>query len=138
MHACEEGFATGGRDGCIRLWDVDFKPITKIDLREAEQGYKGLIWSPLSHRGHSGVHLLRVASALVLYLINHSGKKVVSASQKVNLQQAESYLLLTWLWQRRRIPKSHVITFIINNNSTCYLKAPLKHPSTQVQQIKQA
>uniref|UniRef100_G3Q8V6 EMAP like 6 n=1 Tax=Gasterosteus aculeatus aculeatus TaxID=481459 RepID=G3Q8V6_GASAC len=42
MHSCEEGFATGGRDGCIRLWDVDFKPITKIDLREAEQGYKGL------------------------------------------------------------------------------------------------
>ena len=41
MHACEEGFATGGRDGCIRLWDVDFKPITKIDLTEAEQGYKG-------------------------------------------------------------------------------------------------
>uniref|UniRef100_A0A8C1K6D7 EMAP like 6 n=1 Tax=Cyprinus carpio TaxID=7962 RepID=A0A8C1K6D7_CYPCA len=42
MHSCEEGFATGGRDGCVRLWDVDFKPITKIDLREAEQGYKGL------------------------------------------------------------------------------------------------
>ncbi|KAK5925768.1 hypothetical protein CgunFtcFv8_021400 [Champsocephalus gunnari] len=42
MHACEEGFATGGRDGCIRLWDVDFKPITKIDLTESEQGYKGL------------------------------------------------------------------------------------------------
>lgn len=41
MHSCEEGFATGGRDGCIRLWDVDFKPITKIDLREAEHGYKG-------------------------------------------------------------------------------------------------
>lgn len=41
MYSCEEGFATGGRDGCIRLWDVEFKPITKIDLREAEQGYKG-------------------------------------------------------------------------------------------------
>ena len=41
MYACEEGFATGGRDGCIRLWDTDFKPITKIDLRETEQGYKG-------------------------------------------------------------------------------------------------
>lgn len=41
MHSCEEGFATGGRDGCVRLWDVEFKPITKIDLREAEQGYKG-------------------------------------------------------------------------------------------------
>nr|XP_034966373.1 echinoderm microtubule-associated protein-like 6 [Zootoca vivipara] len=42
MYACEEGFATGGRDGCIRLWDTVFKPITKIDLRENEQGYKGL------------------------------------------------------------------------------------------------
>uniref|UniRef100_A0A3B3TPX9 EMAP like 6 n=1 Tax=Poecilia latipinna TaxID=48699 RepID=A0A3B3TPX9_9TELE len=42
LFSCEEGFATGGRDGCIRLWDVDFKPVTKIDLREAEQGYKGL------------------------------------------------------------------------------------------------
>uniref|UniRef100_A0A8C6S538 EMAP like 6 n=1 Tax=Neogobius melanostomus TaxID=47308 RepID=A0A8C6S538_9GOBI len=42
MFSCEEGFATGGRDGCVRLWDTDFKPITKIDLREAEQGYKGL------------------------------------------------------------------------------------------------
>ncbi|XP_051957235.1 echinoderm microtubule-associated protein-like 6 isoform X1 [Xyrauchen texanus] len=42
MHSCEEGFATGGRDGSVRLWDVDFKPITKIDLRETEQGYKGL------------------------------------------------------------------------------------------------
>lgn len=41
MYASEEGFATGGRDGCIRLWDTDFKPITKIDLRETEQGYKG-------------------------------------------------------------------------------------------------
>lgn len=41
MYACEEGFATGGRDGCIRLWDTEFKPITKIDLRETEQGYKG-------------------------------------------------------------------------------------------------
>ncbi|XP_061915415.1 echinoderm microtubule-associated protein-like 6 isoform X1 [Entelurus aequoreus] len=42
MYACEEGFATGGRDGCVRLWDVDFKAITKMDLREAEQGYKAL------------------------------------------------------------------------------------------------
>ncbi|KAJ8246474.1 hypothetical protein GJAV_G00268220 [Gymnothorax javanicus] len=42
MHACEEGFATGGRDGCIRLWDMEFNPITKIDLRETEHGYKAL------------------------------------------------------------------------------------------------
>lgn len=49
MYACEEGFATGGRDGCIRLWDTDFKPITKIDLRETEQGYKGNIYIILPH-----------------------------------------------------------------------------------------
>ncbi|XP_026875403.2 echinoderm microtubule-associated protein-like 5 isoform X1 [Electrophorus electricus] len=42
MNACEEGFATGGRDGCVRLWDLNFKPITVIDLRETDQGYKGL------------------------------------------------------------------------------------------------
>lgn len=41
MNAAEEGFATGGRDGCIRLWDLNFKPITVIDLRETDQGYKG-------------------------------------------------------------------------------------------------
>lgn len=43
MNACEEGFATGGRDGCVRLWDLNFKPITVIDLRETDQGYKGEI-----------------------------------------------------------------------------------------------
>uniref|UniRef100_A0A4W6DSW6 EMAP like 6 n=1 Tax=Lates calcarifer TaxID=8187 RepID=A0A4W6DSW6_LATCA len=43
MHACEEGFATGGRDGCIRLWDIDFKPITKIDLREGHS--EGELWA---------------------------------------------------------------------------------------------
>ncbi|XP_053521941.1 echinoderm microtubule-associated protein-like 5 isoform X6 [Artibeus jamaicensis] len=42
MNASEEGFATGGRDGCVRLWDLTFKPITVIDLRETDQGYKGL------------------------------------------------------------------------------------------------
>lgn len=51
MYSCEEGFATGGRDGCIRLWDADFKPITKIDLREAEQGYKGTVTAQVGGRG---------------------------------------------------------------------------------------
>ena len=53
MYSCDEGFATGGRDGCIRLWDVDFKPITKIDLREAEQGYKGE--APVGARGPKSI-----------------------------------------------------------------------------------
>ncbi|KAM9714304.1 echinoderm microtubule-associated protein-like 5 isoform 3-T3 [Dama dama] len=51
MNACEEGFATGGRDGCIRLWDLTFKPITVIDLREADQGYKGLSVRSVCWRG---------------------------------------------------------------------------------------
>lgn len=46
MNACEEGFATGGRDGCVRLWDLNFKPITVIDLRETDQGYKGEVKQP--------------------------------------------------------------------------------------------
>ncbi len=58
MHACEEGFATGGRDGCIRLWDIDFKPITKIDLREAEQGYKGLNTGQIRHASQLWFSLL--------------------------------------------------------------------------------
>ncbi|XP_031213616.1 echinoderm microtubule-associated protein-like 5 isoform X5 [Mastomys coucha] len=51
MNSCEEGFATGGRDGCIRLWDLTFKPITVIDLRETEQGYKGLSVRSVCWRG---------------------------------------------------------------------------------------
>ncbi|XP_055292523.1 echinoderm microtubule-associated protein-like 5 isoform X7 [Moschus berezovskii] len=51
MNACEEGFATGGRDGCIRLWDLTFKPITVIDLRETDQGYKGLSVRSVCWRG---------------------------------------------------------------------------------------
>uniref|UniRef100_UPI00358E5FDC echinoderm microtubule-associated protein-like 5 isoform X4 n=1 Tax=Myxine glutinosa TaxID=7769 RepID=UPI00358E5FDC len=42
MHACEEGFATGGRDGCIRLWDREFKPISKVDLTGSTHGYANL------------------------------------------------------------------------------------------------
>ncbi|XP_060790211.1 echinoderm microtubule-associated protein-like 5 isoform X1 [Neoarius graeffei] len=51
MNAAEEGFATGGRDGCIRLWDLNFKPITVIDLRETDQGYKGLSVRSVCWRG---------------------------------------------------------------------------------------
>lgn len=75
MNVCEEGFATGGRDGCVRLWDLNFKPITVIDLRETDQGYKGNVrllppfsfsagtersqaklWSPEASGGSRGLH----------------------------------------------------------------------------------
>lgn len=53
MNACEEGFATGGRDGCVRLWDLNFKPITVIDLRETDQGYKGDVKQPFSFKSEN-------------------------------------------------------------------------------------
>ncbi|XP_035687635.1 echinoderm microtubule-associated protein-like 6 isoform X3 [Branchiostoma floridae] len=40
LYACDEGYASGSRDGCIKLWDTDFKTIAKIDLTESEHGYK--------------------------------------------------------------------------------------------------
>jgi WD40 repeat protein len=38
-----DGFATAGKDGCVRLWDSTFKQITKtpIDLTTVQGGYKG-------------------------------------------------------------------------------------------------
>uniref|UniRef100_A0A671RXC3 Echinoderm microtubule-associated protein-like 5 n=1 Tax=Sinocyclocheilus anshuiensis TaxID=1608454 RepID=A0A671RXC3_9TELE len=47
MNACEEGFATGGRDGCIRLWDLNFKPITPFLIM---QGHcEGELWALAVH-----------------------------------------------------------------------------------------
>lgn len=54
MNACEEGFATGGRDGSVRLWDLNFKPITVIDLRETDQGYKGDVKLPICFSFNEG------------------------------------------------------------------------------------
>lgn len=57
MNVCEEGFATGGRDGCVRLWDLNFKPITVIDLRETDQGYKGSVRLPVLFTGSDFRHV---------------------------------------------------------------------------------
>ena len=43
MDCADEGYVTGAKDGKIRLWDTDFKPITKIDLTQASDGYQGII-----------------------------------------------------------------------------------------------
>lgn len=77
MHSCEEGFATGGRDGCVRLWDVDFKPITKIDLRDAEQGYKGKSSTSTSCRSVPHSRSVHRGRALVV----KSAAQVVPRSQ---------------------------------------------------------
>ena len=37
----EEGYSTGSKDGTVKLWDGDFKPITSVNLVTAKDGYKG-------------------------------------------------------------------------------------------------
>lgn len=37
----ESGYATGGKDGCVKLWDPDFKSITSISIGNSPEGYKG-------------------------------------------------------------------------------------------------
>lgn len=41
MDSSDEGYVTGGKDGIVSLWDQDFKPITKVDMTNADDGYKG-------------------------------------------------------------------------------------------------
>ena len=41
MDGTQEGFATGGKDGFVKLWDKDFKPIAAFDLSQGADGYKG-------------------------------------------------------------------------------------------------
>nr|CAB3242507.1 echinoderm microtubule-associated protein-like 6 [Phallusia mammillata] len=42
MHKSSEGYATGSRDGSVKLWDVGFNPLTTLNIKEAPYGYKGL------------------------------------------------------------------------------------------------
>ncbi|XP_012942464.1 echinoderm microtubule-associated protein-like 6 isoform X2 [Aplysia californica] len=38
-----EGYATGGKDGIVKLWDLDLKPITSINLATSSVGYTELV-----------------------------------------------------------------------------------------------
>ncbi|XP_006816118.2 echinoderm microtubule-associated protein-like 6 [Saccoglossus kowalevskii] len=42
INASDDGYSTGGKDGYVRLWDCDFKSITKIDLTDSNEGYQGV------------------------------------------------------------------------------------------------
>ena len=37
----ENGYASGSKDGCVRLWDPDFKSITSVNISNSPEGYKG-------------------------------------------------------------------------------------------------
>ena len=46
LHASDGGFASGSRDGTVRLWDSDMRPITTLNIAAMAIGYKG---QPVSH-----------------------------------------------------------------------------------------
>ena len=43
IHHSTDGYATGSRDGTVKLWDNNFKPITVIDLTKTSAGYPGIL-----------------------------------------------------------------------------------------------
>ena len=38
----EDGYCTGSKDGTVKLWDTDFRPVTSVNLVTAKDGYKGI------------------------------------------------------------------------------------------------
>jgi len=42
LDATADGFCSGGKDGMVRLWDPDFKPLSSVNLTSTKDGYKGL------------------------------------------------------------------------------------------------
>ena len=47
MDVSEDGYSTGGKDGNVKLWDPDFKPVTSINLSNSPAGYKGKLLKKL-------------------------------------------------------------------------------------------
>ena len=63
MHKSADGFATGGRDGVIKLWDVDFNPLTTLDMNikplESEGFYDQLNYKHFFERTTNLITLLQ-------------------------------------------------------------------------------
>lgn len=49
LHASDGGFASGSRDGTVRLWNSDVQPITTLDIAAMAIGYKGESVSTHTH-----------------------------------------------------------------------------------------
>ena len=41
LESCAEGYVSGGKDGVIKFWDTDFKPMATVDVGKSRDGYKG-------------------------------------------------------------------------------------------------
>ena len=41
LHMGDDGFASGGKDSCVKMWDADFKPVVSVNLANVPDGYKG-------------------------------------------------------------------------------------------------
>lgn len=41
LFQCAAGFATGGKDGRVRLWQPDFEPLATIDMNTLDTAYAG-------------------------------------------------------------------------------------------------
>lgn len=42
LYMSEDGYASGGKNGIIKLWDGNFKPIISINMTTIQNGYQGL------------------------------------------------------------------------------------------------
>lgn len=79
IHSSDDGFATGGRDGSIKLWDDTFLPLRTINMVKSNFGYKGLSVRAVCWRGThvlAGTHGGEVQEILVS---DPSEPKVISS-----------------------------------------------------------
>ncbi|XP_041352370.1 echinoderm microtubule-associated protein-like 6 isoform X2 [Gigantopelta aegis] len=51
LHMSDDGYASGGKDSCVKMWDADFKPVVSVNLANAPDGYKGLSIRSVCWRG---------------------------------------------------------------------------------------
>ena len=41
LYGFGDGYISGGKDGCVKFWNKEFKPMNMADLTQTPQGYKG-------------------------------------------------------------------------------------------------
>ncbi|PAA85883.1 hypothetical protein BOX15_Mlig016715g1 [Macrostomum lignano] len=51
LTSCDAGFASGGKDGCVRLYDSQMQPLSVIRLADTPAGYSGIAVRSVDWRG---------------------------------------------------------------------------------------